>query len=246
MADQPGQPDPPDKWRVYEEDKTPDPEPPSEPPPVPYGSTPEVPYGAAGQTNHNLVFVTTRTNSAPKLVILIIAVAVLGVVGAAAVAIFAAVDSGISGIGGVDPKDPEDFAAMVEEIEEETGSTEVFSVGLYDGYAIVYAPVDNKSAKSIAYRWDSGGVEEWTKSTSSEVRFDLSEIDPEVIAGMCDPILEVADDVTSGDCYVSIRAPGPPFGGESWFNASASDDFGQYYSVSYDKEGVELERTVPE
>ena len=74
---------------------------------------------------------------------------------------------GICAIGGVDPKQPEDFEEMVDELEEETGSTEVFSVGLYDGYAVVYAPVDNTDA-TIAYRWDGGGIEEWTKSTSSD------------------------------------------------------------------------------
>lgn len=242
MADQPGQPDPPDKWRVYEEDKTPDPEPPSEPPPVPYGSTPDVPYGAAGQTNHNPVFVTTRTSSAPKLVILIIAVAVLGVVGAAAVAIFAAVDSGIGGIGGVDPKEPDDFAEMVDDIEDKTGSTEVYSVGLYDGYAIVYVPADDTDA-SIGYRWDGGGVEVWTKTTSTDERFDLGDIDPQVIDGMCDPVLEQAEGATPGDCYVFIRAPYP--GSEAWFSAGASDEFGRYVNVEYDMNGVVIPKDTP-
>jgi hypothetical protein len=241
---QPDPPDPPNNWRVYEEDSTPDPEPPSEPPSVPYGappSTPHVPYGAAGQTSYNPVFVTTRSSSAaPKIIILVIALVVLGGVAAAAVAIFAAVDGGIGGIGGVNPKDPEDFAQMVEELEEERGSTEVWEVGLYDGYAIVYVPVDSSSTKYDALRWDGGGFEDWTKGTSTYTRFDLAELDPEVLDGMCDPVLDQADGATPSDCYVFIRKPGPPFGGNAWFSAGASDEYGQYFNVEYDKFGVEI------
>lgn len=243
MADQP---DPPDEWRVYEGDPTPDPEPPDDPPKVPYGDAPQVPYG--GQPAYNPVIITTTSRSAgPKLVIVMVAVAVLGVALAGAIAIFAAVDSGVDGfgIGGIDAKDPENLAEFVDRLEEERGSTEVFSVGLYDGYIIAYVPVDETTA-SIAYRWDGGDLEEWTKSTSSDHRFDVTEIDADVIAGMCDPVLELAEGATEGDCYIQIRKPGPPFGGEAWFSAGASDEYGRYYSIGYDINGDEVSRTLPQ
>lgn len=238
MADQP---DPPDEWRVYEGDPTPDPEPEEkpDPPQVPYGSAPpSVPYGQ--QQPYNPVFVTTiSSGAAPKLILVMVAVTVLGVVVAAAVAIFAAVDiGGITGAGSVDPKNPDEFAEMVEDLEAETGSTEAFSVGLYDGYAIIYAPVDD-STKADAWRWDAAGIERWTKSTSTDPRFDLAAIDPEVIGGMCDSVLEVADGATAGDCSVQIRRPSS---GGAWFTASASNDYGQSFSIMYDKNGVEVAR----
>lgn len=236
----PDQPDPPDKWRVYEGDDTPDPEPPAEPPAPsvypPPASTPHVPYGQQSSYNPVVITLSGSSGAAPKVILLIVALVVLGAVAAGAVAIFSTV-GGIDAIGGVDPKDPEDFAKMVDEIEEETGSTQVYSVGLYDGYAIVYVPADNTD-RSIGYRWDGGGVKEWTKTTSSEARFDLADIDPDVIEGMCDPVLEQADGTTPGDCYVHIRRPST--GSQSWFSAGASDEFGKYFSVSYDKNGVEI------
>lgn len=237
MADKP---DPPDQWRVYEEDKTPDPEPPdaSKPPPIqPYDAPRPAPKSASSP-------VVVRTSGSRSMaVVVVIALAVLGVVVAVAIGIFALVGS--TNIGGIDAKDPEDFAEFVDQLEEDTGSTEVFSVGLYDGYVIAYVPVDETTA-SIAYRWDGGDLDEWTKSTSSETRFDLTEIDADVIEGMCDPVLDLAEGAEEGDCYVQIRKPGPPFGGEAWFSAGASDEFGRYYSIEYDINGEEVNRILPQ
>jgi len=243
MADQP---DPPDKWRVYEGDETPDPEPeatPPAPPIVPYGNTPQVPYG--GSQVYNPVVITRSSGAGPKIVILIVALAVLGGVIAAAVAIFSAVDGGIAGLGGSpDPKDPKDFAKMVDAIEGKTGSSEVFSVGLYDGYAVVYVPAKETGDSAIAYDWRGGDdLDVFTKTTSSDLRFSLDEIDPNVISGMCDPVLELADGATPSECYVSIRKPNPEYGNGIWFSAGASDEFGHYFSVMYDKSGKEVSRT---
>ena len=55
--------------------------------------------------------------------------------------------------------------------------------------------------------------------------FDLAEIDPEVIDGMCDPVLAEADGAVPDDCYVFLSKPSE--GSETWFRASASDDFGR-------------------
>ncbi|MDZ5621993.1 hypothetical protein [Nocardioides bizhenqiangii] len=246
MADQPDPPDPPEKWRVYEEDKTPDPEPPPEPPKVPYGDAPPaVPYGQ--QQSYNPVFVTTSSSSAPKIVLLVVAVAVLGVVAAAAVAIFAAVDGGVAGLGGIDAKSPDDFEEFVDQVEEDTGSTEVFWVGLYDGYIIVDVPYTDEPGedREVSYRWDGGGLEKSSQGTSTDQLFDLTEINPEIIDGICDPLLDLAQGATAADCYVFITKPGPPFGGEAWFRTSAQDEFNRNYSIDYDKDGNEVGRTVP-
>jgi len=238
------EPDPPESWRVYEGDSTPDPEPPAEPPPVPYGDTPIVPYGGAGQ-GYSAPVVVRSGSAAPKLIILIVAILVLSGGVAAAIAIFAAVDSGIGGIGGIDAKNPDDFEEMVDDVEEKTGSTEVYWVGLYDGYIIVDVPYgsDQSDTREISYRWD-GSLTESTKGTSTDQRFDLEDIDSQVIAGICDPLLELAEGATAGDCYVFIAHPYE--GSNVWFRTSASDEFGRSYSIEYDKDGVEVNRSVPE
>lgn len=252
MADQPGppdnQPDPPDEWRVYEEDKTPDPEPPPVPPPVPYGGAPDVPHVPYGQQpGYNPVFVTSTSSSkAPKLILLVVAIAVLGGVVAGGIAIFSAIDGGIGGIGGIDAKNPDDFAELIDKLEEEKGTTEVQQVGFYTDYIIVYLPYtdDPSDTRQISYTWRGGDLEKWTTGTSADARFDLADIDPEVIDGMCDPVLEVADGTVPDDCYVFLSKPSE--GSRTWFQASASDEFSRSYSVEYDKNGVEVNRTVPE
>lgn len=247
MADQP---DPPEKWRVYEGDPTPEPEPeaPTTPPQVPYGAPqppPQVPYGQS--TYQPVIITTTSSGTGPKLILVMVAIAVLGVVAAGAIAIFSAVDS-IPGVSSIDAKSPEDFAELVDKLEEERGSTEVFWVGLYDGYIIVDAPYtdDAGDTREISYRWDGGDLEESTRGTSSDPRFDLASIDPDVIEGMCDPVLDLAQGATPGDCYVFLSKPGAPFGGDTWFRAGASDEFGQYFSIEYDKSGKEIQRTLPQ
>jgi hypothetical protein len=250
MADQPDspdqQPDPPEKWRVYEGDPTPDPEPspaePPEPPQVPYGTTPHVPYG--GSQFSNPVIVTTGSSGGRgRLILLIVGIAVLGVVGAIAVAIFAAVDGGVAGLGGIDAKDPDDFADLVDTLEEEKGTTVVQEVGFYTDYIIVYMPYteDPGDDRQVSWTWRGGDdLEEWTKGTSDDKRFDLAEIDPEVIDGMCDPVLADADGATPDDCYIFLSAPSE--GSDVWFRASASDEFSKSWWVNYDKDGNEVER----
>lgn len=245
MADQPGppdkQPDPPDEWRVYEEDQTPDPEPPSVPPPVPYGGAPDAPHVPYGQQpEYNPVFVTSSSSKAPKLILLVVAIAVLGGVVAGAIAIFAAIDGGIGGIGGIDAKNPDDFAELIDKLEEEKGTTKVQDVNFYTDYIIVYLPYSDEPGddRQISYTWRGGDLEEWTRSTSADPTFDLADIDPEVIDGMCDPVLEEADGAVPDDCYVFLSRPSD--GSDAWFRATASDDFGRSVYVEYDKFGGEI------
>ncbi|WP_183095934.1 hypothetical protein [Nocardioides stalactiti] len=236
------EPDPPNEWRVYEQDKTPDPEP--APPSAPPSVFPPVPYGDASSSSQPIVI--RSSSGGPKLVLIMIAVIVLGVVVAGAVAIFAAVDSGIGGLGGIDAKDPDDFEELIATLEEERGTTVVHDVNFYTDYIIVYMPYtdDPKDDRQIAFTWRGGDLEEWTRGTTTDPRFDLKEIDPDVIEGMCDPVLERADGATPDDCSVFLSPPSFE-GDEGWFRASASDDFGRSVTVKYDKEGVEIPEETP-
>ncbi|RHW27197.1 hypothetical protein D0Z08_11095 [Nocardioides immobilis] len=226
---------------MYEGDDTPDPEPAPtpDPPNVPYGNAPQVPYGQT--PTYNPVVVTKSSAGVPKLALVIIGVAVLGGVAAAAAGIFAAV-GGPGGIGGIDAKDPDDFAEMVEKLEDEKDTTVVTWVGLYTDYIIVDVPYtdDPSDDREISYTWRGGDLEEWTKGTSTDARFDLKEIDPSVIDGMCDPVLAEADGAEKDDCYVFISKPAE--GSDVWFRTSASDEFGKSWWVNYDKDGNEVDR----
>lgn len=229
MADQP---DPPDKWRVYEGDPTPDPEPEDRPtaPKVPYGGPPSAPV---------VIRTSSATSWVPKLILVGVAVVVLGVAATIAIAIISAVG------GGIDAKNPDDFDALVDKLEEERGTTVVQDVNFYTNYIIVYMPYtdDPDDDRQISFTWRGGDLEEWTRGTSTDPTFDLKEIDTDVIDGMCDPVLAEADGAEEDDCYVFLS---PPFeGSEAWFRASASDDFGRSVSVEYDKDGNEVSRTVP-
>ncbi len=85
----------------------------------------------------------------------------------------------------------------------------------------------------MAVTWRNGPA-----ATSTDPTFDLAEIDPEVIDGMCDPVLAEADGAVPDDCYVFLSRPSE--GSEAWFRATASDDFGRSVFVEYDKNGVEI------
>lgn len=238
MADQP---DPPDKWRVYEGDPTPDPEPPEPEAPDKNPYAAPQPHATTGQ---GFPTVVRRRSGAPTLILVMVAVAVLGVVVAAAVAIFAAV-GGPGGLGGIDAKDPDDFEELIEKLEEERGSTEVFWVGLYTDYIIVDVPYtdDPSDTRELSYNWRGGDLDDnYSKGTSTDPRFDITEIDVDVIDGLCDPVLEIAEGADY--CYIFISNPGEPDG--AWFYTSASDEFNRSYSIQYDKNGNEVSRSVPE
>lgn len=240
LSPMPDQPDPPEKWRVYKEDKTPDPEPPLSVHP-PTSNPPQVPYGQSSSYNP-VVITSSGTSAAPKIVLLVVALLVLGGVVAGAIAIFAAV-GGVDAIGGgIDAKDPDDFAEFVDELEETTGSTEVSWVGLYDGYIIARVPYsdDPEDRRELTYTWRGDELESSKGTSIEETTFDLAEIEPGVIDGMCDAVLDLAEGATPGDCYIFISNPGPD--GNIWFRTSASDDFTISHWVYYDRNGVEVER----
>ena len=118
------------------------------------------------------------------------------------------------------------------------------SVNLYTDYIIVYLPYsdDPSDDAQISYTWRGGDdFEEWTRSTSTEPTFDLTEIDPAVIDGMCDPVLARADGATPEDCYIFLSKP--PEGSDGWFRAYASDSFNRSVWTEYDETGVEVARS---
>ncbi|UMG93541.1 hypothetical protein [Nocardioides sp. TF02-7] len=143
--------------------------------------------------------------------------------------------------GNPDAQTSEGFAELVRDIEEETGGTTVFWVGLYDGFAVVDVPFADDD-RELSYRWD-GGFDEPRKGTSTDERFDLADVDPAVVDGMCDEVLAMVEDPQ--DCYIFIEKPDPTFASRTWIRTMASNEFGQSATVEYDLEGNEVARHEP-
>lgn len=135
-----------------------------------------------------------------------------------------------------EPQTAEGFAALLEDLEEETGGTTVFRAVLYPGYAVLDVPFADDE-RSVSYYWD-GGLDESSKGTSTEKPFDLTTIDADGLAGMCDAVRDLVDDPK--DCYLILEQPDEPDGG--WISAYTSNEFGQSTYIVFDLDGTEVSR----
>jgi hypothetical protein len=224
MADRP---EPPNRWRVYKRDSTPDPE--------PEASTTSTTAAPAAPARAPARKVTVK----PASILIALAVAISAMTAGVMIFAFSSGD-GVAGLGGGrDPQTVDGFTDMLEAIEDETGTTMVFDAVIYPEYAVVYVPYRDDE-RSVGYRWD-GGLDEWTKGTSTYQPFDLADIDPSVLEGLCGPVLEMVED--PGDCYIIIRRPAE--GSDVWFAAYASNEFSQSGWIEYDIAGTEVARHEP-
>ncbi|KRA28167.1 MULTISPECIES: hypothetical protein [unclassified Nocardioides] len=221
---------PPDEWTTYNPDSSPDEEPsgkvePYRPPAPP--TTPVAP--------RTLQQRTIRQRRSPVLPLLG-AVVAIGLVGWGVVAIVkAAVGSG-------EPQTAEGFANLLEDLEDETGSTDVFRAVVYPEYAVVDVPVAANDEREISYYWD-GGLSESTKGTSDDEVFDLTVVDAAQFAGMCAEVSALIDE--PGDCYLIIEKPDDTFPdrANAWISAYVSNEFSQSKYINYDLEGNEVDRS---
>lgn len=134
------------------------------------------------------------------------------------------------------PQTVEGFADLLEDLEAEHGSAEVFRAVVYPGYAVVDVPFADDE-RSISYHWDTR-LEESSKSTSTEEPFDLATIDPAGFESMCDAVRETVEDPE--DCYLILEKPDAPDGG--WISAYTSNEFGQSSYIVFDLDGDEVSR----
>lgn len=135
-----------------------------------------------------------------------------------------------------EPQTVEGYAAMLDDLQEETGGTVVFEATLYPGYGILYVPKGTDDSTDI-YRWD-GGLSEWSKGTSDYERFDLSGLDSSQFAGMCAAARTLVED--PNDCYLIIRKPADPTGG--WIAAHVSNDYSKGGFIEFQPDGTEVRR----
>ncbi|GAA1535591.1 hypothetical protein [Nocardioides humi] len=169
-------------------------------------------------------------------------VVLLAVAGAVAVVGVGVAVAARSLAGPDDPQTAEGFAALLEDLADETGGTTVLSAVIYPGYAIVDVAVAEGDERVISYRWD-GGLDEWNKTTNDDPSFDLAGADSSQFERMCEEVLATVDD--PGKCYLSIRRPDDDDETPGWISAYTSNEFGQSSYIEYDLDGAEVERHTP-
>lgn len=228
-------PDPPDEWRVYGEPAgapSPEPEPGSSAPAEPSTWVPD-------NTPPPPVRATRPAAPASRLAAVVIALALLlAAVGAGALILL--LRGGDEG-GSASAQRPAGFQDLIEALEEERGNTQVFTAVIYPEYAVVEAVVAEGDDKYDSYRWD-GELVETSHGTSPFQPFDLADVDPAVLEGLCGPVVEMVGEV-EGDCYLIVRAPSPDSG--AWISAYASNKYHESGRIEYDLDGNEVARYEP-
>ena len=152
----------------------------------------------------------TRSGGGAKWVLIVVLIVIAGVAVPAFFGIKAVVDTAGDTINDLKPGHADVFteeglADLAEDIESATGSTTVFSVVMYPDYAVVSAPVDRSSKRYINYYWD-GNLRESSKGSGVyEGRFDMLDIDADVVTGLLAKARRLVEGPTSN--YVVVNAP---------------------------------------
>lgn len=215
----------PPEWKRYSPDPTPD----DEPGPEAAGHRP-APQKPVRSLDERTVRRYGGWPTAIRIAVFAVVAVVVGLVGWIAVDLVRlAVDDGA-------PQTVDGFAEMVDELDEDTGGTEVFSAVIYPEYAVLDVPVGDDD-RYVGYRWD-GSLAEWTKGTSDDRRFDLADLDPSGFEDMCEQARGLVDD--PGDCYLSIGRDEDD--AEPSISAYVSNEFSQGGYIEFDLDGDEVAR----
>ena len=172
-----------------------------------------------------------------KLVLLIVLIVFAGIALPVFFGIKALVDTvdDIDGLGGndVDVFSADGLDELADDLEKETGSSEVFSATLYPDYAYVEVPAEASGQRMFRYYWD-GDLQQQSKGKATyPERMDVRDLDSQVMQGLLAKISRKVEDSTS--TYVIAHAPGPTDEGAALW-AYASNDFseGGYVSATID------------
>ena len=210
---------PPATPPVFEPDPTP-------PPNVQYGEalTPSVGTAIPGATAP----IIKRGGHGGKLVLLFVLIMLVGIAVPVFIGIKALVDSAGDAIDDLKPGSADVFSAdgiadLTADIEEETGSTKVFSAVLYPGYAVVAAPADGSRKRYISYYWDGSLSESSKGSGVYNGLFDMRDIDAQVLTDVLAKARKLVEGKVESN-YVSISAPGPD---GAAISAYATNDFNE-------------------
>jgi len=211
------------------------------PPPAAYGEahveavdTP-VPVPEAKGSNKGLLFLLL-------LIPIGLIAGVVGIVVAIAAAVSTAPDGDVPIAPGVAP-DPDEvnvlsvegYADLVAAIEQQTGSTTVFEAVLYPTYAVVDVPVDSTTDREHSYYWDGDLEETGSKGTTDYTRFDLADIDADVVVSI---VKKARAKIEAPQTWYSIvRAPSATDDG-TWIYGYATNEYGESGYLGGDKAGT--------
>ncbi len=101
--------------------------------------------------------------------------------------------------------DEDGYDDLVADVREVSGSTEAFEAVLYPEYAIVYLPVDEATGRQELWYWDGSIVGLDSSGTSTSRRFDLADVEPEVVVRLVERARRLVDGPTRS--YAILRAP---------------------------------------
>lgn len=186
-----------------------------------------------------------RSGGGPAKVLLLgfIAVTSVGGLGAGIAAI--AGSDGVRGVGKPDAQSAEGLQQLLDHVEERTGGSEVFRVVIYPGYASLDVPVDRRSQRYETLYWDGDLTSNDSKGTSSYGRFDLADVDAEVMAAALEEARSLVEDPESW--YASIGT-GFVHEGERptrpTISAYASNEYSESVYVEVRFNGTEVRRYV--
>jgi hypothetical protein len=112
---------------------------------------------------------------------------------------------------GVNVLTTQGYDDLVVALEEESGSTLVFSATLYPRYAVLSVPEKESGKRYRSYYWDGRTlVANDIKSTSDSPRVDLESVKPEVMVGLVEDVRARVEDPTSWYANIdSITGEGP-------------------------------------
>jgi hypothetical protein len=124
---------------------------------------------------------------------------------------------------GVNVHTVEGFAELVDGLQEETGTSQVFSAVIYPRYAVLYVPEEATGKRYQYYYWDGHSLEPNTsKSTSDDPRIDLATVDAGVMLTLLEDVRGRVEDPTTW--YVSIGSGGTD---SPQFSVHASNEYGE-------------------
>ena len=220
----------------------------TEPDPTPEITLPptNVQYGepltASGGTPVTTPPMITKGGGGAKWVLIIVLIVIAGVTVPIFFGIKAIVDTASDTIDEFTPNNAdtfsdEGFKDLLSDLEDATGSTEIFDATLYPGYAYVQVPAERTGKRMYRYHWD-GDLEQQGKGSASEgtQRMDLRDVRLDVLEDLRTQALDAVEDSKEQDSYVIVHAPGASDEGASLF-AYASNDFSEGGYISADLDG---------
>ena len=203
----------------------------------PYGEPPVVTSGAPDYaTPQQVTTKSGRRSGGVALIVLVVVIAVVGGVIAGLVAVVQGVDSTLEAVAsseaplpgepaeeGVNTLSRDGYAELLDDLETVVGSTEAFEAVLYPGYAVVSLPVDGTSQRESRWYWNGELDDLDSRGTASYQRFDLTEVDMDVVIRLVKRVRGMVEEPTS--FYAILRAPDEP-GGQA-ISVYASNEYSE-------------------